>query len=829
MHMYLEYNEEGTSSFGELYWRMFMYIVKGSSGIKMIFAVIFSFILTLAMMPMLPLGGDAVYATTPTTHEFNITNGSVTISDGTDANTVKVSQTGQTDQNNIPAADTITLTGTTTANMVSVTTTHNITIVLKNLSIDVSGNDNNSTFSIAGSDAMTNRTVTVKLAGTNELNCGENHAGLEKNGDKTTSGSLIINDDEATDGIGSLTANGGRGAGIGGRGNSSGENITISGGKITAESVLGAGIGGGYSGIGNNISISGGTVAAQSCAGAGIGGGDHRSGNHITISGGDILASTVPGSRIKDPGNAAAGVSNTGAAIGGGREGTADNIIISGGTVIAKTISSVIIDGCTFADEKNGAAIGGGAKEDNGSYTLADGGSLSSGTNGHAWIIADSSNSKNINSVLDTVGSEFSSGVIFTGTTGKVHGTPTIQTDAEVPSGSTLTIDSSNGITIGNGLKLTNKGTIINNGMITNKGTFKDSVLMQGTGTYTGKFTLLFGNGGNEEMTIDTNGGNLNLASMALGNNNTELTITGPTRSSYRFSGWSDGTITYGSTDAVTLTDGKTLTAQWIYIPPTYSVTLNGNDGAGTALTTYTYGTGATLPTDWTKDGYTFVGWYDNAEFTGDAVTTISTTESGARTYYAKWTKNAPELTAPAAPTNVKAKATGKHSVKVTWTKSKTATSYKVYKAASKNGKYYFVGSAKDGDLTAKNLKANKTYYFKVKAINSSGSSEFSKVASAKIKVKKNSVKFALKNIKGNNIKVSWKGVKDAKGYQVANNATINGKLKVQWTVGSNARTYFSMHKTKGKTYKFKMRYFKMKDGKKVYSSWTSVKTIKVD
>lgn len=58
--------------------------------------------------------------------------------------------------------------------------------------------------------------------------------------------------------------------------------------------------------------------------------------------------------------------------------------------------------------------------------------------------------------------------------------------------------------------------------------------------------------------------------------------------------------------------------------------------------------------------------------------------------------------------------------------------------------------------------------------------------------------------------------------------ATTNGKLKIQWTSGSNARAYFSMHKTKGKTYKFKMRYFKVKDGKKVYSTWTSVKTIKV-
>lgn len=36
------------------------------------------------------------------------------------------------------------------------------------------------------------------------------------------------------------------------------------------------------------------------------------------------------------------------------------------------------------------------------------------------------------------------------------------------------------------------------------------------------------------------------------------------------------------------------------------------------------------------KEGYTFAGWYDNAELTGEAVTTPVT----GKTYYAKWTKN---------------------------------------------------------------------------------------------------------------------------------------------------------------------------------------------
>ena len=76
------------------------------------------------------------------------------------------------------------------------------------------------------------------------------------------------------------------------------------------------------------------------------------------------------------------------------------------------------------------------------------------------------------------------------------------------------------------------------------------------------------------------------------------------------------------------------------FSPASYTVTLNTNDGTINAgnVTSYTYGTGATLPTNVTKDGFTFGGWYDNEGLTGSAVTTISTTATGNKTYWAKWT-----------------------------------------------------------------------------------------------------------------------------------------------------------------------------------------------
>ena len=87
--------------------------------------------------------------------------------------------------------------------------------------------------------------------------------------------------------------------------------------------------------------------------------------------------------------------------------------------------------------------------------------------------------------------------------------------------------------------------------------------------------------------------------------------------------------------------DVTELTVQWT--APTYTVTLHANGGTiadGKDVTGYTYGVGATLPTDVTRTGYTFKGWYDNENLTGSPVTAISNTETGNKEYWAKWEIN---------------------------------------------------------------------------------------------------------------------------------------------------------------------------------------------
>ena len=75
-----------------------------------------------------------------------------------------------------------------------------------------------------------------------------------------------------------------------------------------------------------------------------------------------------------------------------------------------------------------------------------------------------------------------------------------------------------------------------------------------------------------------------------------------------------------------------------------YTITYVGTDNSY-GDKTYNVESGAKLRTAAPREGYTFGGWYTNAEFTGDAVTQIAAGATGDTTFYAKWIKNYPFVT----------------------------------------------------------------------------------------------------------------------------------------------------------------------------------------
>ena len=112
------------------------------------------------------------------------------------------------------------------------------------------------------------------------------------------------------------------------------------------------------------------------------------------------------------------------------------------------------------------------------------------------------------------------------------------------------------------------------------------------------------------------------------------------TRNGYTMDGWATsdgGDKSYNLGGSYTTDANLNLYPHWR--EATYTVTLTTNGGTINAgnVENYTYGTGATLPTNVTKDHATFQGWYASSTFEGDRVYTIGTTEYGNKQYYAKW------------------------------------------------------------------------------------------------------------------------------------------------------------------------------------------------
>ena len=156
-------------------------------------------------------------------------------------------------------------------------------------------------------------------------------------------------------------------------------------------------------------------------------------------------------------------------------------------------------------------------------------------------------------------------------------------------------------------------------------------------------------------LSYDANGGTGAPAAESITNKNgsADFTISSaiPKREGYTFMGWADSAnaaaAVYRANDPIQLHKNgnaeKTIYAVWK--PSIYTVTLHANGGAiasGKDITSYTYGAGATLPTEnaITREGCTFDGWYADSSFSGAPVTAISSTDTGDMTFYAKWEAN---------------------------------------------------------------------------------------------------------------------------------------------------------------------------------------------
>lgn len=341
----------------------------------------------------------------------------------------------------------------------------------------------------------------------------------------------------------------------------------------------------------------------------------------------------------------------------GGTISACTTVAFGGGGVCNKgtfIMSDGMIKGCTSPDGQY--ASGGGVRNSN-QFTMT-GGTIGDPTNPNdASSVYNTSSQRVILTICDNakIYTNVTNVGILNADGGEIAGTMTNDTN-EYGSGTITGSAGAAGSTEFHG-KVTNTGTI-------RKGTFTNAVINESSGTinggtFTGTITnndgtVLDGDfsgattlSGTLVITFDPNNGDQpSTQKVNWSKDGAALTAPASTNEGHSLDGWyydNNGMETKWNFDTDTVKCTITLKAKWEL--STYSVTLQTDGGtiaSGKEVSGYTYGTGAVLPTtnDITCEGYRFGGWYADSSFSGSPVTEITGTDTGNKTFYAKWTRN---------------------------------------------------------------------------------------------------------------------------------------------------------------------------------------------
>lgn len=161
------------------------------------------------------------------------------------------------------------------------------------------------------------------------------------------------------------------------------------------------------------------------------------------------------------------------------------------------------------------------------------------------------------------------------------------------------------------------------------------------------------------------------------------------------------------------------------------------------------------------------------------------------------------------------------------WKKVSGATGYVVYRASSKQGKYTKIATTTSTSDKNRKLKTGTKYYYKVRAYTTVNGTRIYGSFSAITVMSTKPQAPAVKVTAGSKMaKVTWKKVTGASGYEVNMSTSSKGKYTKIKTVSSKTTSYNKTRLTENKTYYFKVRAYKNVNGKKVYSDWSSVKSV---
>ncbi|MBQ9531933.1 MAG: transglutaminase domain-containing protein [Eubacterium sp.] len=226
-------------------------------------------------------------------------------------------------------------------------------------------------------------------------------------------------------------------------------------------------------------------------------------------------------------------------------------------------------------------------------------------------------------------------------------------------------------------------------------------------------------------------------------------------------------------------------------------------------------------------EGYYFSGWFDSKGNKLSANAEYSTSTSSSFTYTAKFLKLA-------APSNVKISIASSTGQKITWNKVSAADGYYLYKSTSKNSGYVAtkISGASNTSITKTGLKTGKTYYYYVVAYKKTSGASYTSYSAPSAVVSKQVVPPAPKvtlSTGSKYITVKFAKVANVNGYEIYRATSSGGKYSRVTTIKQGASTvkFKNTNLKKGKKYYYKVRAYKTTGSKKIYSAYSTVKSIK--
>ena len=186
----------------------------------------------------------------------------------------------------------------------------------------------------------------------------------------------------------------------------------------------------------------------------------------------------------------------------------------------------------------------------------------------------------------------------------------------------------------------------------------------------------------------------------------------------------------------------------------------------------------------------------------------------------------------------------------ITWDYIINADHYRVYRYNEKTNKYVKLGDTYDSSYYDKTVKAGTSYSYKIKAYDYNGKeSKLSDAAKATVDIMAGPLTLA---VTSSSLKLSWKKSSNADGYEVwyykkkisskdkdaagsvmiwdyytytdlYNSGSLDTSSVEFKKLKTTASTSYSIKRDKNYNYYFKLRAYRLKDGKKVYSEFTSV------